>query len=91
MGEELQSLGYQKNGIFITEYEYYPLQRTSLDQYKKAKVVPSKTYGKYGKRQPDGLLVDRSNSKDLRVIAVLEYKQPKEFQTETQKKDAIEQ
>lgn len=91
MGEELQSLGFHKNGIFIAEYEYYPLQRTSLDQYKKAKVIPSKDYGKYGKRQPDGLLVNRANPKDLRVIAVIEYKQPKEFQSEVQKKDAVEQ
>ncbi|PRY83337.1 HsdM family class I SAM-dependent methyltransferase [Mongoliibacter ruber] len=91
MGEELQSLGFQKNGIYIAEYEYYPLQRTSLNQYKKAKVIPSKNYGKYGKRQPDGLVVERTNSKDLRVIGVIEYKQPKEFQSEAQKKDAVEQ
>lgn len=91
MGEELQSLGYEKTGIYIGEYEYYPLQRTSLNQYKKAKVIPLKDYGKYGSRQPDGLLVDRTNKENIRVIAVVEYKQSKDFQTDAQKKMAFEQ
>jgi len=37
------------------------------------------------------LLIDRRSKKTPQVIAVLEYKKPTEFQTDKQKKDAIEQ
>jgi len=91
MSEEIIQRGFSKNGVFFCEYEYYPLHSTTLNQYKKVKIVPNINYGKYGKRKPDGLLTDRTDKKDLKVIIVLEYKKPTDFQTDSQKNKAIEQ
>lgn len=89
--EELMQRGLIKKGIIIVDYEFFPLHSTTLKQYKKSKIIPKKDYGKYESRRPDGLLIDRGNKLKPKVIAVLEYKKPSEFQTEKQKKGAIEQ
>ncbi len=89
--EELTQRGLTIKGIRIGEYEFFPTHSTTLKQYKQAKFIPNKNYGDYEKRKPDGLLVDRTDKTNPKVIAVIEYKKPSEFQTEKQKKDAIEQ
>ena len=89
--EELVSRSFSKNGIIVGDYEFFPLHSTTLKQYKQAGIIPKKNYGKYEMRKPDGLLIDRGNNSKPRVIAVLEYKKPSEFQTDKQKKEAIEQ
>lgn len=91
MSEELTQRGMLKKGITIGNYEFFPLHSTTLNQYKKAKIIPNLEYGPYESRRPDGLLVDRSNKEEPRVIAVLEYKKPTEFQTDRQKREAFEQ
>lgn len=91
MSEELIQRGMKNNGIIIGNYEFFPLHSTTLKQYKYAKIIPNVDYGKYETRKPDGLLVSRLNPQKPKVIAVLEYKKPTEFQTDKQKKDAIEQ
>ena len=91
MSEELTQRGLTKKGVTIVDYEFFPLYSTTLKQYKKAKIVPNIDYGKYETRKPDGLLVDRLNKSNPKVIAVLEYKKPTEFQTDKQKKEAMEQ
>jgi len=89
--EEFTQRGFSKTGIFVGEYEYYPTHSTTLSQYKNSKVIPNINYGIYSKRKPDGLWVDRRDKTAPRVILVLEYKKPTEFQTDQQKKEAVEQ
>lgn len=89
--EELTQRGLTKKGITIVDYEFFPLHSTTLKQYKKSNIIPNKDYGKYEIRKPDGILIDKSNKSKPKVIAVLEYKKPSEFQTDKQKKEAIEQ
>ena len=89
--EELTQRGLTKKGITIVDYEFFPLHSTTLKQYKKSNIIPNKDYGKYEIRKPDGILIDKANKSKPKVIAVLEYKKPSEFQTDKQKKEAIEQ
>ncbi len=91
MSEELNQRGLSKNGIFIGEYEFFPTHSTTLNQYKQLKIIPHKNYGKYDTRKPDGLLIDRRDKTNPKVILVLEYKKPQDFQKDSQKKYAIEQ
>lgn len=89
--EEQISRNLTKNGISIGEYEFFSLHSTSIKQYKQTKIIQNKSYGDYEDRKPDGLLIDRRNKTKPQVIALLEYKTPKEFQTDKQKIDAVEQ
>jgi len=91
MSEELIQRNLMKKGIQIVEYEYYPTHSTTINQYKQLKIIQNNNYGKYRTRKPDGLIVDRRNIKDIRVILLLEFKKPNKFQTDAQKKKAIEQ
>ena len=91
MSEELTQRGLNKKGISIGEYEFFPTHSTTLRQYKQLKIIPNKNYGKYNARKPDGLLIDRRNSSNPKCIVVLEYKKPKDFQKDSDKRDAIEQ
>lgn len=91
MSEELIQKKLTKHGIKISKYEYFDTTRTNINAFKKYGFVPNKVYGKYGKREPDGLLIDRGSAKNVRVIVAREYKQPKEFRTEQQKLKAIQQ
>jgi len=45
----------------------------------------------YSSKRPDGLLIDRSNKKNPKVIAVIEYKDTKKFKTEKDQLEAIRQ
>lgn len=89
--EELTQRGLGKNGIIIGDYEFYPTHSTTIKQYKQSKIIPNRNYGKYEKRKPDGLLIDKANKTNPKVIALLEYKKPTEFQTDKQKNEAVEQ
>ena len=91
MSEELIQRGFLKKGIFVGEYEYFPTHSTTLKQYKHQKIIANKNYKKYETRKPDGLIVDRRNKSDIQVVTVIENKKPSEFQTDKQKKEAIEQ
>lgn len=91
MSEELIKRNLEKHGIFVGDYEYYNTQDTTLNQYKKSGVIKDKNYNEYGIRRSDGLLIDRIGKNDTKIIALLEFKIPKDFQTDKQKKEAIEQ
>ncbi len=91
MSEELIQRGLTKNGIFIGEYELFPTHSTTIKQYRNLKIIPDYNYGNYDKRKPDGLLIERNKEINQKVIIVLEYKKPLDFQTDRQKKEAIEQ
>jgi len=91
MSEELIQKGLHKNGLKISDFEYYDLGATTLAQLKQYKIIPQKEYRKYSKRKPDALFVDRQNKKSVQVIAVIEFKKPDEFRNNKQQTEAIQQ
>ena len=91
MSEELIERNLIKNGTDFGEYELFLTYNTTINQYKNANIISKINYGKYSNRKPDGLIIDRQNRKLKSVLVVLEYKKPSEFQTDKQKKAAVEQ
>lgn len=91
MSEELKANNYTKKGNSFGVYESYTIGATSLNELKKYKIVPNFDYKNYGKRKPDGIIVDRRNKDEVRVIAVVEYKDPSDFDTEEKKLKAFRQ
>lgn len=91
MAEELIQRGLTKSGNKVGKYEHYKIGSSTLTQLKNYKIIPNKNYGKYSKRKPDELLIDRQNKDEPKVICVVEYKSPSEFRNDKQKKEAIEQ
>lgn len=88
--EELNSRGLSKRGFQFGEFEFFPTHSTTIKQYKQAGIISKKDYGEYEKRRPDGILINRGSG-ESKVVVVLEDKKPTDFQTEKQKKEAIEQ
>lgn len=84
-------MNFTKIGISFCEFQYFPLHSTTLRQFKNSGIINKKDYGKYENKKPDGLIIDKRNSFKINVIAVIEHKKPSEFQTDKQKKKAIEQ
>ena len=91
MSEELSQKGYLTNGLKIAEYEYYNIGATIVNDLKNYKIIPDIDYGSYKLRKPDGLLVDRRNTKRIQVIAVVEHKRESKLRTENDIKSAMEQ
>lgn len=91
MSEELIKRQLLKNGKQALDFEYYEIGETTLNQLKKAKIIPNKNYEKYGSKKPDCLLVNKQNKKTPQVIVSLEYKKPSDFKTASQKLSAIRQ
>ena len=91
MSEELVQKKLNKHGLKILDYEFYNIGATTLNQLANAKIIPKKSYGNYSNRKPDGLLVNRQNKNSIKVIAVIEHKQSKDFRSDEQKTKAIEQ
>ena len=42
VSEELTQRGFLKKGITIGEYEFFPTHSTTLNQYKRAKIISNK-------------------------------------------------
>jgi len=91
MSEELTQKELLKNGLILGNYEYYSIGSTTLKQLKKAKIIPNKDYEAYEIRRPDALLVDRSSPSQIKIIAVIEFKDPSKFQTTKDQIYAIEE
>lgn len=89
--EEIIKKGYEEAGLKITAYQYYSLGESTLNQLASYNIIPTCDYKEYGRRKPDGLLVDRRNQDNIRVIAVEEYKRKDKFRTEKDKRNAIQQ
>jgi type I restriction-modification system DNA methylase subunit len=79
MSEELIQRGLTKGGLIIGNYQFYNIGNTTLNQLKKYKIIPDKDYKEYGSRQPDGLLVDRRNTKKIKVSLIIEHKDNGKF------------
>ncbi|CAA6809039.1 MAG: Type I restriction-modification system methyltransferase subunit [uncultured Sulfurovum sp.] len=88
MSEELLQRGLDKNNPTskIGKWDYYNIGATTLKALKGASIIRNLDYGKLETKKVDALIVNRKN-----VIAVIEFKQPKEFKTKAQKSKAIKQ
>ena len=78
MSEELRQKGYldgsgHTQGTLVGAYEAFNLGATTLEQLRRARIVPDRNYGKYQGRKPDGLVVDRRGADPI-VKFVVEYK-----------------
>src|SRR3989338_4734655 len=91
MSEELLQRGLTDGGLRIGGYEFYSIGNVNLNQLKKYKIIPNKEYGEYGLRKPDGLLIDRKNKNNIKVILVLEYKDTGRFKSEKDRLETIRQ
>ena len=82
MSEEL----LQTTPKTVGRYTYYKLGNTTLDQLKAHGIIPKKNYGRQKNKKPDGLVTYHGE-----VKAVVEYKPPKQLQSERQITRAIGQ
>ena len=88
MSEELlqRKLDKDNPSSKIGKWDYYNIGATSLKALKSAKIIRNIDYGKQELKKVDALIVNRKD-----VIAIIEFKQPKEFKTIAQQKKAIKQ
>lgn len=88
MSEELlqRKLDKDNPSSKIGKWDYYNIGATSLKALKGAKIIRNIDYGKQELKKVDALIVNRKD-----VIAIIEFKQPKEFKTIAQQKKAIKQ
>lgn len=88
LSEELLQRGLSKNTptAKIGKWDYYNIGATTLKALKGANIIRNIDYGILENKKVDALIV---NKKD--VIAIVEFKHPKEFRTNEQKQKAITQ
>ncbi len=88
MSEELLQRGLSKSNptAKVGKWDYFNIGATSIKALKAAKIIRNLDYGVVENKKLDALLVNRQN-----VVAVVEFKPPKEFKTEKQKQKAINQ
>ena len=77
--------------VKIWNFEYFNLWNVTIQALAKNNIIPKKDYWDYNNKRPDGILVDRSNKKEPRVIAIIEYKSWEKFQKESDVKEALKQ
>jgi type I restriction-modification system DNA methylase subunit len=88
MSEELLQRGLDKNNPTskMGKWNYYNIGATTIKALKNAHIIRNVNYGKLETKKVDALITQKTN-----VIAVIEFKQPKEFKTKAQKNKAIKQ
>lgn len=86
MSEELLQRDLVKNPEKIGKWDFYNIGATTLKALKRHKKIRDTDYGFLERKKPDALIIQQKQ-----VIAVVEYKTPKEFKTESLKKKAIKQ
>lgn len=88
MSEELLQRGLDKknSSAKIGKWDYYNIGSTTLKALKVANIIRNIDYGHLEHKKVDALIVNKKE-----VIAIIEFKQPKEFRTEVQKQKAINQ
>lgn len=86
MSEELLQRDLLNNPDKIGKWNFYNIGATSVKALKGNDIIRDIDYGKLEKRKVDGLLVLRKN-----VVAIVEYKTPKEFNTKAKREKAIKQ
>jgi len=78
MSEELRQKGYldkrgKANGDPVGAYEGFNIGATTIDQLRRASIIPDRDYGRFKKNKPDGIVVDRRSSAP-EVKFLVEYK-----------------
>jgi len=88
MSEELLQRGLDKNNPSdkLGKWDYYNIGATTVKALKQADIIRNIDYKKLENKKVDGIIVNRRD-----VIAIIEFKQPKEFKTRAQKNKAIKQ
>lgn len=88
MSEELLQRGLDKKNptAKIGKWDYFNIGATSLKALRAANIIRNVDYGTLEAKKVDALIVNQKN-----VVAVIEFKQPKEFKTSAQKNKAIQQ
>lgn len=88
MSEELLQRGLDRKTPTskIGKWDYFNIGATSLRALKAANIIRNVDYGALEAKKVDAIIV---NQKD--VVAIIEFKQPKEFKTAIQKNKAIQQ
>lgn len=86
MSEELLQRNLLSNPKKIGAWNFYNIGSTTIKSLKEHKIIPSKDYGKFERRKPDGLITFDKN-----VIAVIENKKPSELNSDTKVQKAINQ
>lgn len=86
MSEELLQRGLINNPEKIGKWDFYNIGATTVKALKEHGIIRNINYGAVEKKKIDALIVQKKN-----VIAVIEYKKPSEFKTESQQKKAIKQ
>lgn len=56
------------------DWKYFAIGNTSFNVLSQLNVINKKDFGKFTKKEPDALIVDSRNSKNINVIAVVEWK-----------------
>lgn len=85
--EELKA---SQRGYKFGEFEYYIIGSTTINQLKKAKLIPNKKY-KHHTRKPDALIIDKQNPNKIKIIATIEFKNQGEFKSNSDKIAAVKQ
>lgn len=87
MSEEILQRGLDKKPEKIGKWDFYNIGATSIKALKEYKIIADFDYGiKIERKKVDGIIVYKQ-----KVIAIIENKTPKEFNTEKKQKKAIEQ
>lgn len=86
MSEEFIQKKIFENTPKIGKWDFFNIGNTTLQDLKKYDIIRNVDYKPYEKKKVDGLVVLNKT-----VIAVVEYKTPKQFKSQKQKNKAIEQ
>lgn len=88
MSEQLLQTGLSKTipSAKIGKWDFYHLGATSVSALRAAHLIRDVNYGDVENKKVDAILLNRKD-----VIAIVEYKVPKEFKTAAQKEKAIKQ
>jgi type I restriction-modification system DNA methylase subunit len=86
MNEELLQRNLIECPEKIGTWDFYNIGSTSINTLKQAGIIKSLDYGNIGLKKVDAIIV-----KQKEVIAIVENKQPKEFNTKSKKHKAISQ
>ena len=86
MSEELLQRDLIKNPEKIGSWDFYNIGATSVKSLKEAGIIRSIDYKNVSRKKVDGIVVSHKN-----VIAIIENKLPKNFNTAAKKRKAIQQ
>jgi len=86
MSEELIQKDLINNPEKIGSWNFYNIGATTVRQLKECGIIRNVDYGKEEKKKVDGLIVSKK-----KVIAVIEYKKPSQFNTKIKIQKAIKQ